>query len=89
MTRSTFREFDKNWELFGTFFSYCPNFRTTNSKVWTVLSTDDILLYSNIVQTFELRTLKFGLYNPLKKMCSSASTAPPTCPKCPLSYLVQ
>ena len=22
----------------------CPNFRTTNSKVWTVLSTDDILL---------------------------------------------
>ena len=66
MTRSTFREFDKNWELFGTFFSYCPNFRTTNSKVWTVLSTDDILLYSNIVQTFELRTLKFGLYNHLK-----------------------
>ena len=23
---------------------YCPNFRTTNSKVWTVLSTDDIVI---------------------------------------------
>ena len=27
---------------------YCPNFRTTNFKVWTVLSTDDILYTTTI-----------------------------------------
>ena len=38
------------------------------------------------VQTFELRTLKFGLYNPLKIMSSSSLPPPPLGNVCPLSY---
>ena len=41
---------------------YCPNFRTTNFKVWTVLSTDDILLYTSMKKHKFKKYLKQKLY---------------------------
>ena len=56
---------------------------TINTKVYLVELLDKKY---NIVQTLALfAKKKFGLYYPLKNMCSSASS----CLKCPLSYLVQ